>query len=430
MTAVIFACLVIVIVAGSMIGRWVRKDEAAPDLEVLSNRVSVIASMLASAAPSERDIILDVANRGDWTFSLRPAAFSQRFTTTSPTEPLGHRLVDWFLPPDNGTVPLGGWRTFVDGERVLAATVDDKQLVVLEQVPERFLRGDVLSFGSNFLVALVSLMTLFSIFAVRAITQPLRRIAAAAARTDISLASAPFEERGSVEIVALARALNGMQRRISMMADARTRMLRGISHDLRTPLTRLRLRADRIAEADMRAAFLADIERIDRLLTESLSYLRDQSQSENSERADLASVLKTVCHEFADSGHDVRYRGPARLVANFRPLALTRALTNLCENAVKFGTRVDVTLDPVDDMAVVTVADNGPGIPAGQRKQVLEPFYKVDVSRGTADVGFGLGLSIVLEVIQAHGGDLELLDNEPRGLIARFTVPLEQNRGC
>ncbi|MBD9626325.1 HAMP domain-containing protein [Ensifer sp. ENS06] len=428
MTAVIFVCLAIVIVAGSSLERLVRKDYDVPDLEALSDRVAVVASMLASATPSERGTIFEIANRGDWKFSLRPISFSERFTTTSPTEPFVHRAIDWFLPPDNGAVPFGGWRTFVDGKRVLAAKVSDEEIVVLEQMSETFLRSDALSFGSNFLVALVTLMVLFSFFAVWAITRPLRRIAWAATTTDISVGSPPFEERGSVEIVALARALNGMQRRVSTMADARTRMLRGISHDLRTPLTRLRLRAERIPQDDVREPLLADVERIDRLLTESLSYLRDHHQSEKCERTDLVSVLKTVCDEFSDIGHDVHYRGPVRLIASFRPLAVTRAITNLCENATKFGTQVEVGLSVVGDVAVIAVADNGPGIPVEHRKQVLEPFYKVDTSRGGVGAGFGLGLSIVWEVAQAHEGDLSLLENEPNGLVARLTIPLQTRR--
>jgi signal transduction histidine kinase len=308
---------------------------------------------------------------------------------------------------------------------VLAAQVDHDTLLVME-LPESFLRNDALIFGSNYLVATVTLLILFSVFAVGALTSPLRRIASAAMKADISLGPAIFEERGSSEIVTLARALNGMQRRISTMVESRTRMLRGISHDLRTPLTRLRLRAERVQEDETREGLLGDIERIDRLLKESLGYLRDNHQREVSQRADLGSMLQTTCDEFADMGHDVQYSGPARMVTHFKPLALTRAITNLCENAIKFGTHVKVELRAAEGQAVIDISDDGPGIPEQYRTRVLEPFFKVDTARQDTETGFGLGLSIVAEIVQAHHGKLVLLDRQPNGLVARIILPLEQ----
>ena len=424
-TTVIFACLIIAFIIGSSLESWVREEYSAPDMESMSANVSAIASVLASATPAERSTILAAANREDGRFALQPLPYSERFTTTSPDEPFLQIAIDRLIPPENHPVPFGGWRTFVDGKRVLAAKVDQDTLLVME-LPESFLRNDALIFGSNYLVATVTLLILFSVFAVRAITSPLRRIASAAMKADISLGPAIFEEHGSVEIVTLARALNGMQRRISTMVESRTRMLRGISHDLRTPLTRLRLRAERVKEEEVRDALLGDIERIDRLLKESLSYLRDNHQRELSQRADLASVLQTTCDEFADMGHEIHYHGPARMVTSFKPLALTRAITNLCENAVKFGTQVNVELRATDGQAIIDVMDDGPGIPAEYRSRVLEPFFKLDAARQDTDTGFGLGLSIVTEILEAHHGKLELLDRTPNGLVARMTLPLSQ----
>jgi signal transduction histidine kinase len=425
-TAIILVCLLIVITIGSMLERWVEADYVVPDLEGFSERIAAIASVLAAATPSEKETIVAIANRGDWHLSLKPMAYAARFQTSSPQEPLMHRLVDWLFPPDSSDVPVGGWRTFVGTARVLAAKVDDQTLLVMEQLPNDFLRSDALSFGSNYLVALVTLIILFSTFAVWAITRPLRRIAAAAMKADISLGPALFEERGSVEIVVLARALNAMQKRISTMVEARTRMLRGISHDLRTPLTRLRLRAERVEEYEIREALLSDVQRIDHLLQESLDYLRDNHTREASQRADLASLLQTICNDFFDVGHDVTYHGPTRCIAEFKSIALTRAVTNLCENGVKFATKVDVTLACTADQAVIDVADDGPGIPEQYRARVREPFFKIDTARRVTDAGFGLGLSIVSEIVEAHHGTLQLLDRHPNGLIARLTIPCEK----
>lgn len=423
-TGIILVGLVIVIMAGSMFERWIRTDYNIVDLETLSERVYAISSVLTKATPPERAAIVEIANRGDWVLSLRPLSMSQQFTTSSPSESLLDVIIDWSFPPDNGVVPLGGWRTFLDGRRVIAAKVDDDEMLVLEKTPDTFLRGDALSFGSNYILALVTLMILFSVFAVWTITRPLRRIASAAMKADLSVGPALFEERGSEEIMALARALNGMQRRISTMVDARTRMLRGISHDLRTPLTRLRLRVERVDQEEVRAGLLADVERIDRLLKESLSYLRDNHRTEPFERADLASIVQTVCDEFDDIGHVIVYHGPGRLIASFKPLAITRAVTNLCENATKFGNTVRVELGASAGMATIDIADDGPGIPVEHRSRVLEPFYKVDAARGGTDAGFGLGLSIVAEIVQDHRGTLAFLDRHPHGLIARISIPI------
>jgi signal transduction histidine kinase len=424
-TAVILACLLIALVIGSTLERWVSADYSVPDLEGMSARVTTIASVLKQAGPQERDAIMAAANRDGQRFALRPPAYFDGFTTSSPDEPFIQVAIDKLLPPEAWPVPFGGWRTFVNGKRVVAAEVDDQTLLVMEMLPESFLRNDALRFGSNYLVATVTLIILFSAFAVWAITRPLRRIASAARDADISLGPAVFEERGSVEIVALARSLNSMQRRISTMVESRTRMLRGISHDLRTPLTRLRLRAERVDEGETREALLSDIERIDRLLKESLGYLRDNHHREAQERTDLATVLQTVCDEFADMGHSVEYRGPAHLISSFKPLALTRAITNLCENAVKFGKNVEVGLTTHQGFAIIDVRDDGPGIPDEYRKRVMEPFFKVDSARGGSDAGFGLGLSIVSEIAQAHNGSLELINGVSGGLIARFSLPTD-----
>ncbi len=423
---VTFICLLIVIVAGARFENWFRTEFNIIDVEGYSDRVSAIAAILKAATPSERLRIVDVANRTDMRFSLLPMSALERFTMSSVEEPFADAAADWLFPPDGSTVPLGGWRTFLDGRRVIAAKVDDSSILVLHFPRDVFMRGEALTLSAYYLLALVTLIVLFSIFAAWAITRPLRRIASAAMKADISFGPAVFEERGSAEIVTLARALNGMQKRISMLVDARTRMLRGISHDLRTPLTRLRLRVERLVAANVREGLLADIDRVDRLLKESLSYLRDNYRSETFERADLASVLQTVCSEFADVGHDVSYKGPARLIATFKPLAMTRAVTNLCDNATKFGKSVQVELSAASDIGTITVADDGPGIAMEHRGRVLEPFYKGDTARAEKDTGFGLGLSIVAEIVEAHHGRIELLSPPSGGLTVRLTIPLTE----
>lgn len=423
-TAIILFGLIVIVVGGSMLERRVGNDYPTFDVEELADRVFSLSSLLRGATGEERATVLRAAQRAGWEMSIQPRAYAQKFTTTSPKENLFDSIVDFIFSPDGIETPLGGWKTFVGDKRVVAAEIDAQTILVLNGLPDAPFWNEVLGRGPHYLVALITLIVLFSSFAVWAITRPLRKIAATAATADITSGKMVFEERGSVEIVAVARSLNEMSDRIASMIEGRTRMLRGVSHDLRTPLTRLRLKIERMEDRQLRDSLSADISRIDSLLRESLRYLRDDHNREAMETADLASMMQTICNEFADVGHDIRYIGPNRFPTQLRPLAITRAVTNLCENAVRFGCCVEVRLFQLGNSAVITVTDDGPGIPNELRAHVLEPFHKIDASRGTSN-GFGLGLSIVVEIVQAHGGTLELLSAVPSGLVAKLDIPLK-----
>jgi signal transduction histidine kinase len=271
-------------------------------------------------------------------------------------------------------------------------------------------------------------VTLLSVYAVRWIIAPLSDVAAAAH----CFGRSPEDDRvvsrsGPREIAQVADALNDMRIRIRALLDDRTRMLAAISHDLRTPLTRLRLRAERIADEELREGMLNEITRITHMLDETLDYLREDLRSEGMSRVDLPSVLQTICAEFADVGHAVTYEGPARLTWTCRPSALTRAIANVVDNAVKHGSAVTVALRARAAGAVeIDVADDGPGIPSPLREKVFDPFYKGDDARSSATrSGFGLGLSIARDIVTSHGGTIDLLDRTPRGLIVRMSLPGE-----
>ncbi|WP_416208105.1 ATP-binding protein [Chelativorans sp. M5D2P16] len=420
--AIIVFAVLIVVTVGPVLERWVREYEGL-DIERVAERVQAISELLATATPEERDVVLGAAQRSGWKLTLEPLSLSEQFTTSSRNEPFWDRVIDWLFPPDSPVPPLGGWRTFLNHNRVVAMRVDDATMLVTPISAGALLRDNFAVRGSYYLVALITLIFLLSAFAVWAIALPLRRISRAAANADISTHGEVFEERGSVEIVALARALNAMRNRIAIMVESRTRMLRGISHDLRTPLTRLRLKAERLPGGPTRDTMLSDIEHLDRLLSESLGYLRDNHSREAVERTDIASMLQTICSEFSDVGFDLTYRGPNRLIANCKPLAITRAVTNLCDNATKFGSSVVVDLRENAGTMTIDVIDDGPGIPDPNKKRVLKPFFKIDSARSGANAGFGLGLSIVAEIMQAHGGRLELLDRQPNGLVVRLSFP-------
>jgi signal transduction histidine kinase len=247
---------------------------------------------------------------------------------------------------------------------------------------------------------------------------------AAAAFGRSQLGGSELNRRGPREIIQVTDALNEMRIRISGLLDDRTRMLAAISHDLRTPLTRLRLRSERINQDGLRTAMQNDLTVVSRMLDDTLEYLRDDARSETVARIDLASFLQTICSDFADVGHAVSYAGPPRLTYACRPRALSRAITNIVENAVKHGRNVTVGLSrTTPDQIEIEVLDDGPGIPSALRTKVFEPFFKADDARSRDNGGFGLGLSIARDIIKRHGGGIEMRPREPSGLRVLLVLP-------
>lgn len=273
---------------------------------------------------------------------------------------------------------------------------------------------------------IIALVLMSSIYAGRMISAPLTRFADAAHSLDPDEGpERPFPEGGSLEMHKLAASLNDMRGRVHDMLADRTRMMRAISHDLRTPLTRLRLKTERSTQADLRGAMLLDIKRIDQMIEETLTYFNKDVAGEEPAKADLPSLLQTVCADFADIGFNSTYTGPDRFAYPCKSQALMRAISNLIDNAAKFATAVTVRLVVRETGSVqIRVEDNGPGVPVELRQKVLEPFFKADAARTANERGgFGLGLSIVNDIVRSHGGTMRLLDANPSGLIVSIELP-------
>jgi signal transduction histidine kinase len=269
--------------------------------------------------------------------------------------------------------------------------------------------------------------TLLTGWASAMVVAPLARLAREAERfPDDRGEPRPIAECGPREVRELTRALNRMQDRIETMIAARSHALAAISHDLRTILTRLRLRTEFIGDAALQEKMLHDIDLMDSMLYKNLLHLRDARNAPERSLVDLDSVLQTVSDQFADLGHDVTYRGGGRQIIQGSLTGMQRVFSNLVENAVNYARAVVITLDrPTPQTICVDVADNGPGIPAEQRARMLEPFERGEPGRNMdGHCGFGLGLSIVRALVEEVGGGLQLLDREPHGLIARVTLPL------
>ena len=272
-------------------------------------------------------------------------------------------------------------------------------------------------------------VALLSLWAARALTAPLSSFASAAENFSLNGGAAPLPERGPAEIRSVAKALNRMRDRITVLIEDRTRMLAAISHDLRTPITRMRLRVEFIEDDVHRRRMLRDLDQMRSMLESVLSFLRNDSRLEAMTLVDVATTLQLVADQFADMGHRVAYDGPAHAMVTARPDDLHRGVTNLVENAARFGAEVTVRLGVSADSITIEVEDDGPGISDARKAFMLEPFVRGDDARNMDEAaGFGLGLSIARAIALAHGGALSLHDRQPSGLIVRVWLPVGQGR--
>jgi signal transduction histidine kinase len=258
----------------------------------------------------------------------------------------------------------------------------------------------------------------------RIATRPLRQLADAADRLDISRAAEPLPEQGTNEVRVATRAFNRMQRRIYEDVRERTGMLAAITHDLQTPLTRLRLRLEKLPDEALRNKLVGDMQAMQQMLQEGLELSRSLDSSETAQLLDLDSLLDSLCSDAVEAGQQVDYAERSAVQLKARPLALRRALSNLLDNAVKYGQRAEVSLRRDARHCHIRIRDFGPGIPPSLLETVFTPFYRIEHSRSRATGGTGLGLSIARNIVQRHNGELVLTNRPAGGLEAHITLPL------
>jgi signal transduction histidine kinase len=277
-------------------------------------------------------------------------------------------------------------------------------------------------FGFSFLV-LAALALGLSVWAVRRATGPLKTFAAAARNLGADASAPPLAEAGPSEVREAARAFNGMRERIRRFVEDRTRMVAAISHDLRTPITRLRLRAELMEDGPARAKMLADLDEMERMVSATLAFARDDAGPKERAPVDLAALLRGLVADGEARGLKAAYAGPPARVVTGDALALKRAFANLLENAWRYGGAARVALGGADGRAEVTIDDDGPGIPEAERDNVFRPFYRLEGSRSRETGGAGLGLALARSAILAHGGAIALADRPEGGLRVSVTLP-------
>lgn len=272
-------------------------------------------------------------------------------------------------------------------------------------------------------IALVSGVSLLSWFAVRIATRPLSRMAAAAHALGVDPNRPPMDTHGPAEVAQAAIAFNQMQHRIQEHVAERTRILAAISHDLQTPITRMRLRAELLDDETLRGRFQSDLDAMQALVKEGLDYARSLDSAATPQAIDLEGLATALCEDAADMGWSVALTGHATTPCHGQLTALRRALWNLVENGIKFGDRVEVELAETAAGHEVRIRDHGPGLPDDELEKVFEPFYRTEASRNRETGGTGLGLAIARNLIRAQGGEVRLHNRPQGGLEAEVTLP-------
>lgn len=272
------------------------------------------------------------------------------------------------------------------------------------------------------LILLIAVVTL-AIFGVRWVTRPLKVFSAAAIELGKNIDRPPLIEKGPLEVVQVARALNGMQTKLSRYLHDRTRILAAMSHDLKTPITRLRLRAELLEDDSVRGKFIRDLSELEDMVTDTLAFMQGLESTESLKRLDINALLESLQDDAKEEGKTIEIHGRAMSPFLCRPQSLKRCLSNLIENAIKYGSvaRLNVTQSP--SSLHIIVSDDGPGVPAEELERLFDPFYRLEASRNRDHGGTGLGLTIARSIAEQHGGNLILKNGAVQGLECHLDLP-------
>lgn len=385
----------------------------------LAEQVVVADRVLSRASPQERRLLVSQLSSDHVSIDWRAVPVADQTRRNDDLRELGAIMVNWEEGLASRDIRLAVDPH--DHTRVLGTIrLDDGSYVHFET--------DIRSHWESFYRSVLSLgilivgVSIAAALVIRALATPLRNLASAA---DAVGHGAPvlLTERGPPDLRVLARAFNAMQLRVTDLIASRTRALAAMSHDLRTPLARLRLRSEQIGDEMVQTAIGKDIHEMERMLDSVLTYLAGLTDGEEPQAIDLASLAMTVVDDAADVGQPVEYSGPDSLHTVLCPLRIKRALGNLINNALNYGDRAYVGLNTSPAGIHLVVEDDGPGIPTEQLATVVEPFRRLDFARPRNTDGMGLGLSIVSDIMRREGGELRLSNRETRGLRAELFFP-------
>lgn len=392
----------------------------------LLEKIAVVVRVAEASVPAQRPALAQAVS--DPAFNVAWATQREAFGLPVLQDPDFHtgdqafsqllkgppRLMEVYEPSDwpdgNGHYALliqlvdGSWLGFSAPSRSWGMAEGPRSLIVL-------------------LLVLVS-TALVTFVATRRLARPLQHFTQGVRRFGADFRAPPVDPVGPHEIRQAILAFNGMQAQLQHFIQDRTQMLAAISHDLRAPLTRLRLRGEFIEDTDQQHRLFRDVDEMHAMINTALAFFRDDARLEQATQLDLAELLHTLVDDYRDQKIDITFQGPPRLVYFGRPLGLKRVMTNLIDNAIHYGEAPQVELLHAPGEVTIHVLDRGPGIPVEERERVFVPFHRLEGSRNKSTGGVGLGLSSARAIVLEHGGTLTLAERQGGGLIAVVVLPV------
>lgn len=300
--------------------------------------------------------------------------------------------------------------------------LEDKSWVIFERgIPE-----ETFAWPLKILIVLGILLIsviLISLLAVKSITRPLQKLRMAAEGLGKNIQQEPMNETGPAEVKETAKAFNTMQQRLKSYIEDKAQILAAVSHDLKTPLTRMRLRADLFDDEQLRDKTLKDLDDMEKMVTATLEFMRGSETKEKSQDIDLIALLESIQEDFRDSGSQVDLSGALNSPYTGKPLLLKRCFNNLIDNGLRYGEKVHIKVKDETNQITIQICDNGPGIPEELHQKIFDPFFRLEGSRAQHTGGTGLGLGIARNIARAHGGDISLSNQETRGLCVTLKLP-------
>lgn len=400
-----------------------------------SGRIAVLAEIIESAPPGERPRLAAELSRSSLRAEIHHGPPPNNETSAG-LEPLREMILaqlgDMTRPMDLVVRSAQDERVNAGDETPSAGLQADALVAKIGLSDGNSLRITDLDFPINdfswwrvgtVIFTLASVIGLLSLWTARWLATPISAFADAAERLGVDTTAPPLPERGAYELRLAIRAFNRMQDRLRRFVDDRTQMVAAMSHDLKTPLTRLRLRAEFVEDSEQQRKMLDDLDGMGAMIESTLAFARDHVQQEPRMLVDLGALVENACENASDAGGEVSFSVPHGVDVMCRPIAITRAVANLIDNAIKYGGTARAELRREPGRVIIAIDDTGPGIPAGEQEKVFAPFYRLERSRSRDTGGVGLGLAVARTIAREHGGDITLANRASGGLCVRVELP-------
>jgi signal transduction histidine kinase len=410
--AVVFAAVIILMVVSHLIAfvvfsQYSRHTQLEVNRGIIARQIITLIEAVEINPPGKRELVVNAIDIPNISITMNHSPhFKLRVS----------KLAIWNILLKIHQIP--------DSERTLQLSVrfdDDKWLNISASILQSSWNSQIILFIFEFLIV----MALFFVaWSLSRYNRPLKQFIQQIERMGRRLKVVKMQEEGPVMVREAAKAINKMQERMEELLDNRTQMMAAISHDLRTPITRLKLRAQFLEDKTQQQQFMDDLDEMESMISQSLKYFKDEQANMMRSKFDLAALMVLICSKYQETGQSLTYVGPKH-GGNYQGdlIGLRRALNNIIDNALKYGTQAKVVLVKLKKKYVIAVEDDGPGIDEADIQKVFLPFYRGENSRCRTTGGIGLGLAVARNVITAHDGEVTLETSDSGGLRVVITLP-------